>query len=53
MSTVPPGTAPGRRGPITRRRFIQAVAAVGGTTAAWSAMSAWGHLAEAKQTAPP
>ncbi|MDQ3692889.1 MAG: flavin monoamine oxidase family protein [Chloroflexota bacterium] len=53
MSTVPLGTAPGRRGPITRRRFIQAVAAVGGTTAAWSAMSAWGHLAEAKQTAPP
>src|SRR3990170_1302278 len=52
MSHVPIGTA-GGGGPLTRRRFIQAVGAVGGTAAAWSAMTAWGHLAEAKQTAPP
>jgi monoamine oxidase len=52
MTHVPNGAA-GGGGPLTRRRFIQAVAAVGGTAAAWSAMTAWGHLAEAKQTAPP
>lgn len=39
--------------PVTRRRFIQAVSALGGTAAAWSAMSAWGHLAAAQETAPP
>ena len=39
--------------PLTRRRFIQAVAALGGTTAAWSGLSAWGQIAEAKQVAPP
>lgn len=41
--------------PLTRRRFIQAVGAVGGTAAMWGAMSAWGHLAEVKAspTTPP
>lgn len=43
----------GGGGPLTRRRFIQAVGAVGGGAAAFSAMSAWGHFAEAKQVAPP
>ena len=40
-------------GVLTRRRFIQAVSAIGGTAAAWSALSAWGQIAEAKQAAPP
>jgi len=43
----------GGGGPLTRRRFIQAVGVLGGTTAAWSALSAWGQLAAAKQVAPP
>lgn len=39
--------------PLTRRRFIQAATALGGTTASFSAMSAWGHLAEAQTSTPP
>lgn len=39
--------------PLTRRRFIQAISALGGTAASWSAMSAWGHLASAQTPVPP
>lgn len=54
MAEVQNGTAGGGPGiPLTRRTFIQAVTALGGTAAAMSAMSAWGHLASAQPTSPP
>lgn len=43
----------GQRTPLTRRTFIQAITALGGTGAAWGAMSAWGHLATAQTSTPP
>lgn len=43
----------GQGTPLTRRKFIQAITALGGTAASWSAMSAWGHLASAQTTSPP
>ena len=51
MAEVQNGAVTGA--PLTRRRFIQAITALGGTAAAWSAMSAWGHLASAQRTSPP
>lgn len=53
MTTVVNGSSSSVGGAITRRRFIQAVSAIGGGAAAWSALSAWGHAVAAKQTAPP
>jgi monoamine oxidase len=54
MADVLNGSGSGRGGAtLTRRRFVQAVAALGGTAAAWSALNAWGQIAAAKQVAPP
>ncbi|HEY8445652.1 MAG TPA: flavin monoamine oxidase family protein [Thermomicrobiales bacterium] len=54
MTDVVGGSIPnGKTQTLTRRRFIQAVGAVGGAAAAFSALSAWGQFAEAKQTEPP
>lgn len=54
MADVLNGSGSGTGGaPLTRRRFIQAVGALGGTAAVWSGLSAWGQIAEAKQVAPP